>query len=215
MTRIPGHKSGSRLVVGEGEKLPLAYADRFEVYRPAKLALAERDRVRVSSNGKTKDGKHKLKNGALYTVEGFDPKGNPILDHGWVVENGFLSHGYAVTTDASQGRTVDKVFVGLAGESMKAANRRRWYVALTRGKELAHVFTDSKEELLQAIQRPYEPLSATELAELPQPKHPLRQRIKKLLVYRNRCATFAQTHGTSRPGPERAPDRRREMEYAR
>jgi conjugative relaxase-like TrwC/TraI family protein len=211
----PGHKSGSRLVVGEGEKLPLAYADRFEVYRPAKLALAERDRVRVTSNGKTKDGKHKLKSGALYTVEGFDAQGRPIIDHGWVVDNGFLSHGYAVTADASQGRTVDKVFVGLADESMKATNRRRWYVALTRGKELAHVFTDSKEELLQAIQRPDEKLSATELAELARPKAKLRQRLKKLLAYHNRCATFVQTHDTSRLGAERAPGPRREMEYAR
>jgi hypothetical protein len=110
---------------------------------------------------------------------------------------------------------VDKVFVGLAGESMKAANRRRWYVALTRGKELAHVFTDSKEELLQAIQRPDEKLSATELADLARPKAKLRQRLKKLLAYRNRCATFAQTHGTSRAGTEHAHGRRREVEYAR
>jgi conjugative relaxase-like TrwC/TraI family protein len=210
----PGHKSGSRLAVGEGTKLPLAYADRFGVYRPAKLALAVRDRVRVTTNGKTKDGRHKLKNGALYTVQGFTPQGNPIIDHGWVVDNGFLAHGYAVTADASQGRTVDRVFVGIAGESMKAANRRRSYVALTRGRELALVFTDSKDELLNAVQRPDQPLSATELAESVRPK-PLRQRLKKLLAYRRRCATFAQTHEARRPGVERAPDRRREVDYAR
>jgi conjugative relaxase-like TrwC/TraI family protein len=211
----PGHKSGSRLLVGEGQTLPLAYADRFEVFRPAKLALAVSDRVRVTSNGKTKDGKHKLKNGALYTVEGFTPQGNPIIDHGWVVDNGFLSHGYAVTADSSQGRTVDKVFVGIAGESMGATNQRRSYVALTRGKEAALVFTSDKQELLKAMKRADETLSATELAELARPKQPLLQRLQKLLAYRRLCATFAQTHDTSRHWVERAPDRRREVEYAR
>jgi hypothetical protein len=74
---------------------------------------------------------------------------------------------------------------------------------------------NSKEALLKAVRRPDETLSATELAELARPKQKLRQRLKKLLAYRNRCATFAQTHDTRRPGVERLPDRLREVEYAR
>src|SRR5436305_7371536 len=46
--------------------LPLAFADRFEVYRPAQLTLAAGDRVRVTANDITKGGKHKLRNGALF-----------------------------------------------------------------------------------------------------------------------------------------------------
>jgi len=42
----PGVKNGSRLVAAEGQALPLTYADRFEVYRPATLAVAVGDRLR-------------------------------------------------------------------------------------------------------------------------------------------------------------------------
>ena len=71
----PGHKNGSRLVVAEGSKLPIEFAERFEVYRPAQLALAVGDRIRITAGGKTKDGKHRLSNGALLTVEGFTRQG--------------------------------------------------------------------------------------------------------------------------------------------
>src|SRR5262249_3389074 len=80
----PGHRSGSRLVVREGGKLPLQYAGRFEVYRAAQLNLAVGDRVRITANGSTRDGKHRLKNGDLFTVRGFTPQGDPIIDRGWV-----------------------------------------------------------------------------------------------------------------------------------
>jgi len=85
----PGHKNGSRLVVAEGARLPLPFAERFEVYRPAQLALAAGDRLRITSNGKTKDGKHRLANGALFTVQGFTPQGDPIIDRGWVIAKDF------------------------------------------------------------------------------------------------------------------------------
>src|SRR5207244_8679912 len=74
-----GQTNGSRRVVQEGEALPLPYADRFEVYRPARLALAVGDRIRVTANGKTRDGKHTLRNGSLYTVQGFTPQGDPVI----------------------------------------------------------------------------------------------------------------------------------------
>ena len=59
---------------------------------------------------------------------------------------------------------MDKVFIGMASESFPATNQRTVYVAVTRGREQAVVFTDDKKELLKAVQRPDEPLSATELA---------------------------------------------------
>ena len=73
----PGHPKGSRLVVGGTDRPPVGYADRFEVYRPARLSLAAGDRVRVTANGTTRDGKHALRNGAIYTVRGFTPRATP------------------------------------------------------------------------------------------------------------------------------------------
>lgn len=110
-----GYQKSARVVVEEGPKLPTEHAKRFEVYRPTQLMLAVGDRVRVTAGGKTKDGKHRLSNGSLLTVEGFTKRGDIIVDNGWVVDRDFghLTHGYVVTSHASQGVTVDKVFVVL------------------------------------------------------------------------------------------------------
>ena len=210
----PGHKNGSRLVVAGVESLPLQHADRFEVYRPVQLALAAGDRVRVTANGKTKDGKHSLRNGSLYTVSGFTSQGDLVIDHRWVIARDFghLAHGYVVTSHASQGRTVDKVFIGQSSQSFPATNRRSFYVPVTRGKEQAVVFTDDKKELLKAAQRLDEPLSATELARHPKPT--LRTRLQKHLAFIRRRATLARTHESIRPEPHRTQSSDREMGYA-
>ena len=160
-----GFKKGARLVVREGQLPPTALANRFELYRPAPLTIAVGDRVRITAGAKTKDGKHRLANGSLLTIQGFTGRGDIIVDHGWVIDKGFghLTHGYVVTSHASQGATVDKVFVAISSESVPATNQRTAYVAVTRGKEQALLFTEDKAELLKAMSRPDNPMSATEL----------------------------------------------------
>jgi conjugative relaxase-like TrwC/TraI family protein len=210
----PGHKNGSRLIVAEGEKPPVDCAGHFEVYRPSHLALAVGDRVRVTVNGKDNSGKHKLTNGALFTVEGFTPQGDPIVDKGWVIprEFGHLTHGYVVTSHASEGRTVDKVFIGESSQSFPATNQRSFYVPVTRGREQAVIFTDDKKELLRAVMKPDEPMSATELAE--SRRMPLRQRLKRHLAHLRRSATADRTDRAPGRGPERK-DRGQEMTHGR
>ena len=161
-----GFPKGSRLIVGEGVTPPTGLANRFEVYRPVEFALAVGDRVRVTAGGTTKDGKHRLSNGSLFTVAGFTKRGDIVVDHGWTIDRDFghLAHGYVVTSHASQGVTVDKVFVGVSSESFPATGERTAYVAVTRGKEQAVIYTDDKAALLTAVARPDDPLSATELS---------------------------------------------------
>jgi ATP-dependent exoDNAse (exonuclease V) alpha subunit len=212
----PGHPNGSRLVVGPGGGVPVGHADRFEVYRPATLPLAVGDRVRVTANGKTKDGRHALKNGSFYTVRGFTPQGDVVFDNRWVVARDFghLAHGYVVTSHASQGRTVDKVFIGQGSQSFPATNRRGFYVSATRGKEQAVVFTDDKAALLKAVQRADEPLAATDLARpRPAPRRP--GRLHKQVAFLRRLATFAQLHDPHQTGPRRTPSPGREAAHAR
>jgi conjugative relaxase-like TrwC/TraI family protein len=162
-----GYNKGVRLIVGDGETPPVELANRFELYHPTQLALAIGDRIRVTAGGKTKDGKHRLSNGAMFTVEGFTKRGDIIVDHDWVIDRDFghLTYGYCITSHASQGVTVDKVFIGMAAESFGATNERTGYVAITRGREQAQIFTDDREALLKAVSRPDDPLSATELAD--------------------------------------------------
>lgn len=205
-----GYKKGSRLIVGEQVKPPTQLANRFEAYRPVQLALAVGDRVRVTAGGKTKDGKHKLSNGSLLNVQGFTARGDIIVDHGWVIDRDFghLSHGYVVTSHASQGVTVDKVFIGMSSESFPATNQRSAYVAITRGKEQAVIFTDDKEELLKAVSRPDDPLSATQLAESS----------NQTPATRNRLATTRQRAamaGQNQPVAVRTPAVERDMDHDR
>ena len=149
--------------------------------------------MRITAGGKTKDGKHRLSNGSLLTVQGFTKRGDIIVDHGWVIDRDFghLTHGYVVTSHASQGVTVDKVFVGMSSESFPATYQRTAYVAVTRGKEQAQIFTDDRKELLKAISRPDDPMSATELAESTQQKPTLQDRLTKHLAFARGLAAFA------------------------
>ena len=197
----PGYAKGSRVIVSEGAALPMKLANRFEVYRPVQFALAIGDRVRVTAGGKTKDGQHRLSNGSLLTVQGFNKRGDIVVDHGWVIDRDFghLTHGYVVTSHASQGVTVDKVFVAIASESLPATNQRTAYVALTRGKEQAVVFTDDRIGLLKAVSRPDEPMSATELSESTSRPSNLRDRLMKRLAFARGLSVFGAGRDSMTP----------------
>jgi conjugative relaxase-like TrwC/TraI family protein len=197
-----GYQKGSRFIVRDGIKPPTELAQRFEVYRPTQFALADGDRVRVTARGMTKDGKHRLSNGSLLTVQGFTKRGDIIVDHGWVIgrEFGHLTHGYVVTSHASQGVTVDKVFIGVSSESFPATYERTAYVAVTRGKEQAQIFTDDRKELLRAISRPDDPLSATELSQPAQQKLAGQDQLRKRLAFARRLGIFEAQKDALVPG---------------
>jgi conjugative relaxase-like TrwC/TraI family protein len=204
-----GFTKGSRLIVGDDVVPPTDLAERFEVYRPAQLALAAGDRVRITAGGKTRDGK-KLSNGSLFTVQGFNRRGDIIVDRGWVIDRDFghLTHGYVVTSHASQGATVDKVFIGMSSESVPATNQRTAYVAVTRGRELAQIFTDDRTELLKAMSRPDDPISATQLAESTNGKAGSHNRLAKHLTTAQQLdAVRLQHHLMQQANTRNQPDR--------
>lgn len=210
-----GYTKGERVLMGEGVTPPSEFASRFSVYRPADLALAPGDRIRITAGGKTKDGKHRLSNGALLTVEGFNRHGDIIVDNGWVIARDFghLTHGYCTTSHASQGMTVDKVFVGIASESLPATDQRTAYVALTRGKEQAIIFTDDRQALLKAASRNDEPVSATELVEGQPDKSATKDRMKRLAFARG-LSVAASGHNV--PQHDKGRDQsQREVDHAR
>jgi conjugative relaxase-like TrwC/TraI family protein len=158
-----GFMKGERVEVG-GKALPLEQADRFTLFRPGVLPLSRGDVIRVTQNGKTAEGEHRLNNGALFTVKDFTDKGDIRLTNGWVIgkDFGHLAHGYTVTSQASQGKTVDRVFIGISSASFPAASREGFYVAASRGREMARIYTDEKRSLLEAVARTDDRLSATE-----------------------------------------------------
>lgn len=159
-----GFTKGARVAVGDGP-LPLAEAGKFQVFRANMLPVAAGDLLRVTRNGATLDGMHRLNNGAIHRVKGFSAEGDLVLENGWRVAKDFghLAHGYVVTSHASQGKTVDRVLIGQSSMSFPASSREQFYVSASRGRQQAVVYTDDKRALLDAVRRSDDRITATEL----------------------------------------------------
>ena len=121
--------------------------------------------MRITRNGQTADGLHRLDNGSVYTIRRLDAEGDIILENGWRVSKDFghLAHGDVVTSHASQGRTVDRVFIGQASESFPASSREQFYVSVSRARKGVLVYTNDRHSLSEAISQSDERTSATEL----------------------------------------------------
>lgn len=160
-----GYVRGRRLPVGEGDGLPLDQAERFQVFHTGTLTLAPGDVLRITHNGYTADGKHRLDNGTLHRVRRFDEDGDIVLANGWRIDKefGHLTHGYVVTSHASQGRSVKRVFIGQSGESFPASSQEQFYVSASRAREQVVIYTDDKAGLLEAVSRSDDRTSATDL----------------------------------------------------
>jgi ATP-dependent exoDNAse (exonuclease V) alpha subunit len=159
---------------GKVEPLPLNEAARFQAFEARSIALAPGDRVRITQNGFSREtrrgarsGKSRLNNGDVFEVAGFEKNGDIRFANGFVVPKncGGLTHGYVVTSHASQGSTVDKVLIALGSESIAAANRQQFYVSVSRGREAVRLYTDEKAAVMEAVKTNSARLSATELME--------------------------------------------------
>ncbi|MBL9084234.1 MAG: relaxase domain-containing protein [Planctomycetales bacterium] len=160
-----GFQRGDRLTVGGKRSLPLDQAMRFQVFHASSLTLSKGETVRITRNGMTADGKHRLDNGSLYRIKDFDGAGNIVLENGWKIDKGFghLAYGYVSTSHSGQGKTVDRVFVAQSSVSKGASSREQAYVSVSRGRRQAVIYTHYKPSLYEAIMRSDERLSATEL----------------------------------------------------
>jgi hypothetical protein len=88
-------------------------------------------------------------------------------------------------------KTVDRVFIATGKESLGATNQQQWYVSASRGREMAKVYVDSKEDVRDAIARTGQRLSAIELTHTklrPSWRHRFQQTLK-----RNRVSRFLKT----------------------
>jgi conjugative relaxase-like TrwC/TraI family protein len=113
--------------------------------RPNPVATGDRLRLRAIAHAVTLSGQvRRLPNGSIVTVQSVNASGQLVLPDGSTLHSRQLAYGYALTSHASQGLTVDKVF--LAG----AASREGLYVAATRGRESVRIFVSDREEFLDA-----------------------------------------------------------------
>jgi len=150
---------------GEVLALPTTTPEKFTVFQRDTISIRIGDRVRITKNGRSADGKHLLPNGAIHFVNEITADGSLKLDSGAVIRRdwGHLDYGWVSTSIASQGSTVDHVFVVQSAASGRAANLQQLYVSASRGRMEATIYTDSKEELIEAAGRSGQRLLATEL----------------------------------------------------
>lgn len=184
-----GFKAGQRLVVTpENVGKIAAAASQFSVYQPATVQLAVGDSVRITANGKTKNGEHRLNNGSVYTVERFTPDGDIVINKDWVIGRnwGNIASGLVVTSHASQGRTVDRVLIAMGEQSLPAIGKEAAYVSVSRGREQAVVYATDKEELRRAWEREDVRLHASDLVR-ERSKH-MRKGLQKYLAFLRRTA---------------------------
>jgi conjugative relaxase-like TrwC/TraI family protein len=143
-----------------GEKL--SYDPRrlqgVTVYREGERAFSEGDRVQFTAPDKTL----KIANRELGTIESIDGSGNLgiKLDSGREVrfnleENRHLDYGYAVTSHSSQGATADRVLIHIDSEAAheKLINSRLAYVAVSRARYDAQIFTNDAGNLGKLLSR--------------------------------------------------------------
>lgn len=152
---------------GKTRALPLQEAAKFLVYEEREIALAKGDRIRITRNGESTDGK-RLNNGNLFTIEKFGRKGEIILSNGAVLpaNHGHITHGYCQTSHSSQSRSVRDVLVAQSADSFVASSREQFYVSCSRGKQTLRIYTDNRRELQQAVGNTSTRMSGVELTEL-------------------------------------------------
>ncbi|HEX3626344.1 MAG TPA: AAA family ATPase [Verrucomicrobiae bacterium] len=131
--------------------VPVKDLDRITVCQPKELSLSNGERLQLKANDKSQDGR-RLANGELVTVKKIHADGRIALDDGRTLPKHYRQfvRGYAVTSYAAQGKTVD--YVLFSDSAVKAAtNEKQWYVTISRGRRGVKIFTADKIQLRQNI----------------------------------------------------------------
>ncbi len=143
--------SESIFPLGQGSAL-------FDVGEKRKLKVAPGEKLLLQSNWRKR-----FVNGELVEVRTIQGD-SVVLTDGRVIPANYrtFTHGYAVTSHAAQGRTVDEVLVVASSRSLPAINQQQFYVSISRGREACRVFTDDAEMLRSHVTRSSIRLAAIE-----------------------------------------------------
>jgi len=149
--------SESFLQLGQGSALCAC----FDVGEKRKLKIAAGDKLLLQANTVGK----RFINGELVEVRAIQGD-SVVLADGRVIPQNYrtFTHGYAVTSHAAQGKTVDEVLVVASSRSLAAVHQQQFYVSISRGRERCQIFTDDTERLRSHVTNSSERLAAVEVA---------------------------------------------------
>ena len=126
------------------------------LYRETDRAFSRGDRVQFTAPDRARH----VANRELGTIEKIDVHGTlqVRLDSGRSVtfnakQNPHFDHGYAVTSHSSQGQTADRVLIHVDTEHVgeRLLNQRLAYVAVSRARYDAQIYTDDGFKLREAL----------------------------------------------------------------
>lgn len=159
------------VVAVENDSLKVQHADGSENIFPLGAGIAcdvgERRKLRIAAGDKlllqaNTAGKRFI-NGELVEVRAIQGD-SVVLADGRVIPADYrtFTHGYAVTSHAAQGKTVDEVLLVASSSSPPAINQEQFYVSISRGRERCQVFTDDSELLRSHVTHSSARLAAVE-----------------------------------------------------
>ncbi|HUD48311.1 MAG TPA: hypothetical protein VMR33_15875, partial [Candidatus Baltobacteraceae bacterium] len=171
------------------------------------LKMAAGDKLLLQSNWQKK-----FVNGELVEVKAVQGD-SVLLADGRVIpaEYRTFTHGYAVTSHAAQGKTVDEVLLVASSRSLPAINQEQFYVSISRGRERCQIFTDDAEMLRSHVTHSSARLAAVEAM-------PRRDFLQTILQRGNRFLKrfrqrFAQSISTERSNNEIKPTEHQRESY--
>lgn len=129
------------------------------VYREQAREFSEGDRLQFRAPLTTQNGQQ-VANGEIGTIQKVEgTRFTLALESGRHVEFDtdkfrHIDHGYAVTSYLSQGETVERVIINAdTRQSDAVLNQRMSYVAISRAKSDAKIYTNSNKDLGKALDR--------------------------------------------------------------
>jgi hypothetical protein len=173
---------------GSESLFPLGAGIACDVGEKRKLKVAEGDKLLLQSNWQ----KHFV-NGELVEVKAIQGD-SVLLADGRVIPADYrtFTHGYAVTSHAAQGKTVDEVLLVASSRSLPAINQEQFYVSISRGRERCQVFTDDAELLHSHVTHSSARLAAIEARPAPAQRRFLQAMLRRghefLKRFRNHLA---------------------------
>lgn len=159
-------RNESHLLVADGSgvvrQLDPRRAFGFDVGLAKEMALAIGDRILIRGNLP----EARVRNGDIAEVSAFAEDGTVALKDGRILPGWFrnFSHGYATTSHAAQGKTVDRGILLMADAGIAVGNLKQSYVSNSRFRESQVIFTTDSAAACEAMQRPADRRLALELA---------------------------------------------------
>lgn len=171
---------GNRLVLEspEGELAinPMQHK-QLSVYERARTELSEGEKIRITRN----DARMDLANGDRFTVEKVTDTEVTLRSDTRTVtlktdKPLHVDYAYASTVHGSQGLTADRVMIDANSKSRTTA-KDTFYVAISRARHSAMIYTDSEKDLPKAIARDNVKLAALDLARSKQASGKVKQSV--------------------------------------